>query len=73
MGKYEQPATDVLRGVGGESNVASVSHCATRLRFQLKDRDKDDKAAVESTRGVITVVEAPMIRVARLRDREQVG
>jgi beta-glucoside PTS system EIICBA component len=58
MGKYEQLATDVLRGVGGESNVASVSHCATRLRFQLKDRDKADKAAVESTRGVITVVEA---------------
>ena len=51
-------AEEILRGVGGEHNVASVTHCATRLRFQLKDRDKADKAAVEDTKGVITVVEA---------------
>ncbi|MCV2395738.1 beta-glucoside-specific PTS transporter subunit IIABC [Actinotalea sp. M2MS4P-6] len=56
--KYEVLADAVLRGVGGESNVASVTHCATRLRFTLKDRDKADKAAVEATRGVITVVES---------------
>ena len=56
--KYEQTADDVLRGVGGAANVASVTHCATRLRFALKDRAKADKAAVEGTRGVITVVEA---------------
>lgn len=56
--KYQTIADDVLRGVGGVDNVESVTHCATRLRFQLKDRDKADKAAVEATRGVITVVEA---------------
>jgi PTS system beta-glucosides-specific IIC component len=56
--KHEQLADDILRAVGGEQNVASVTHCATRLRFQLKDREKADKAAVEATRGVITVVEA---------------
>jgi len=56
--KYEMLADAVLRGVGGEGNVASVTHCATRLRFTLKDRDKADKAAVEGTRGVITVVES---------------
>jgi len=56
--KHEQVADDVLRRVGGAGNVASVTHCATRLRFALKDRDKADKAAVEGTRGVITVVEA---------------
>lgn len=56
--KYEVLADAVLRGVGGEGNVASVTHCATRLRFTLKDRDKADKAAVEATRGVITVVES---------------
>lgn len=56
--KYEKIAEDVLRGVGGASNVASVTHCATRLRFQLVDRAKADKAAVEATRGVITVVES---------------
>jgi PTS system beta-glucosides-specific IIC component len=56
--KYELIADEVLKGVGGASNIKSVTHCATRLRFQLVDRDKADKAAVESSRGVITVVEA---------------
>ncbi|WP_263729182.1 beta-glucoside-specific PTS transporter subunit IIABC [Cellulomonas sp. SG140] len=56
--KHQVLADDVLRGVGGPDNVASVTHCATRLRFTLKDRSKADKAAVEGTRGVITVVES---------------
>lgn len=56
--KYQTIADDVLRGVGGADNVASVTHCATRLRFRLRDRDQADKAAVEATPGVITVVEA---------------
>ncbi|MCG7285863.1 beta-glucoside-specific PTS transporter subunit IIABC [Cellulomonas sp. ACRRI] len=56
--KYQTIADDVLRGVGGAENVASVTHCATRLRFRLHDRDRADKAAVEATPGVITVVEA---------------
>lgn len=56
--KYEKVAADVLRGVGGPSNIRSVTHCAARLRFVLNDRDKADKAAVEATQGVITVVEA---------------
>ncbi|WP_249930953.1 glucose PTS transporter subunit EIIB, partial [Paenibacillus polymyxa] len=44
--------------IGGEENVNSVFHCATRLRFKLKDRTKADKAALEATPGVITVVES---------------
>jgi PTS system beta-glucosides-specific IIC component len=56
--KYQTIADGVLQGVGGPENVASVTHCATRLRFQLRDRAKADKAAVEGTAGVITVVEA---------------
>lgn len=30
-------ATQVLELVGGKENVSSVVHCATRLRFKLKD------------------------------------
>lgn len=56
--KYETTAAEILRGVGGTENVRSVTHCATRLRFQLADRAKVDKAAVEATQGVITVVES---------------
>lgn len=49
-------AGDILRGVGGEQNVASLTHCATRLRFTLRDEGQADKAAVEQLPGVITVV-----------------
>lgn len=55
---YRTLAGDILEKVGGESNVASMAHCATRLRFKLKDKEKADKAGVERLSGVITVVEA---------------
>lgn len=57
MSSYDQLASDVLKGVGGKENVASLAHCATRLRFKLKDSAKADKAAVEKTKGVVAVVE----------------
>ncbi|MGC3955390.1 MAG: beta-glucoside-specific PTS transporter subunit IIABC [Propionicimonas sp.] len=55
---YRSLAGQILEKVGGEANIASVAHCATRLRFKLKDAAKADKAAVEKLTGVITVVEA---------------
>ena len=55
---YRSLAGDILRLVGGESNVASAAHCATRLRLRLHDDSKADKAAVERLPGVITVVKA---------------
>lgn len=55
---YRSLAGQILEKVGGEANVASVAHCATRLRFKLKDAAQADKAAVEKLTGVITVVEA---------------
>ena len=51
-------AGDIIEKVGGETNVASLAHCATRLRFKLKDAAKADRAAVEKLPGVITVMEA---------------
>lgn len=54
---YATLATDILAGVGGEDNVAGVVHCATRLRFTLKDPKKANKDAVAALPGVITVVE----------------
>jgi PTS system beta-glucosides-specific IIC component len=56
--KYEAIADAVLTGVGGAENVESVTHCATRLRFRLKDRGLADKERVEQTPGVITVQES---------------
>lgn len=55
---YRQLGKAVLEKVGGEGNVKDVVHCATRLRFTLKDRQAADKKAVEAVPGVITVMEA---------------
>ncbi|WP_181151780.1 MULTISPECIES: beta-glucoside-specific PTS transporter subunit IIABC [unclassified Arthrobacter] len=51
-------ATRVIDGLGGERNIASVTHCATRLRFELTDPDAADKAVIESAPGVIAFVVA---------------
>lgn len=58
MADYAKTAAGVLAGVGGEDNVSSLVHCATRLRFVLKDESKADGAAVKATPGVITVAQA---------------
>lgn len=54
---YAQLGKDILEKVGGESNVAQVLHCATRLRFNLKDNALADKEAITRMPGVVTVVE----------------
>lgn len=55
---YPALAGDILARVGGEENVSSVVHCATRLRFMLKDRAQADADAIKKLPGVITVVES---------------
>lgn len=55
---YESLAADILQNVGGEQNVSNLYHCATRLRFTLKDNKKAKKQKIENLDGVITVVEA---------------
>ena len=56
--EYRTLADEILRGVGGKENVNSVVHCATRLRFKLKDTRKADAAGLKENPGVIMVVES---------------
>ncbi|WP_199551162.1 glucose PTS transporter subunit IIA [Streptomyces sp. N35] len=49
-------AESILRGVGGAENIESLTHCATRLRFQLHDGAKVDQAALDSLQGVMGTV-----------------
>ncbi|WP_286153580.1 beta-glucoside-specific PTS transporter subunit IIABC [Sporofaciens musculi] len=51
-------AKKILELVGGKSNINSVTHCATRLRFILADSKKADKEGLQKLEGVITVVES---------------
>ncbi|MET9852524.1 glucose PTS transporter subunit IIA [Streptomyces sp. NPDC006450] len=49
-------AEQILRGVGGAENIESLTHCATRLRFQLHDGAKADAAALDALDGVMATV-----------------
>ena len=45
--EYLKIAKEVVEAVGGEENIISMAHCATRLRLVVKDRDIIDDEKVE--------------------------
>ncbi|AYV69589.1 PTS beta-glucoside transporter subunit EIIBCA [Niallia circulans] len=53
---YQDLAKVIIDKVGGEENVKSLTHCATRLRFNLKDDQKPDEKTLKSTPGIMGVV-----------------
>ena len=55
---YRKTAQDILDHVGGSKNIASVAHCATRLRLVIADNKKVSKEALENIDGVKGVFEA---------------
>ena len=46
----------ILAAVGGAENITHLTHCATRLRFELRDASVVDKATVEAIPGVLGAV-----------------
>ena len=53
---YPALAKDILRLVGGAENVSFVMHCATRLRFTLKNMDLPKTEEIKALKGVIDVI-----------------
>ena len=49
-------AAEIVKSVGGAANIASLSHCATRLRFQLRDASGVTQAGIEAVPGVLGAV-----------------
>ena len=58
MSTNKEIAVRVLDAVGGKENVNSVVHCATRLRFKLKDEGKADTNRLNQDDDVIQVVQS---------------
>ncbi|OTQ30380.1 PTS beta-glucoside transporter subunit EIIBCA [Gilliamella apicola] len=52
---YQKIAVTILDNIGGKSNIAHLEHCATRLRFTLKDDNLINLPALEKIEGVIGV------------------
>ena len=53
---HKQIAAGVLEAVGGKENIASATHCMTRLRLDLKDNAKASDDDIKAVKGVIQVV-----------------
>ena len=54
---YKKTATEIVENIGGKENIASLTHCITRVRFKLKDNSKASAEAVKKVDGVINVIE----------------
>lgn len=54
--KFRETASRVLEAVGGTQNISSVTHCITRLRFNLKDESVPNDKEVEKIPGVAGVM-----------------
>lgn len=46
---YTAMAEVILEGLGGKDNVASIDHCITRLRLEVKDRLLVNEAKIKSS------------------------
>ncbi|WP_326975203.1 PTS transporter subunit EIIC [Caproicibacter sp. BJN0012] len=50
---YIKIANEIVEAVGGSGNVLSVTHCMTRLRFTLKDKNLANVEAIKKIEGVL--------------------
>lgn len=57
MARYDELAQSIVELVGGPENIKSLAHCATRLRFKLKDDDKVQVESLKKTKGVLAVMQ----------------
>lgn len=51
--RYEELANNVVSLIGGKENVAFFTHCATRLRFSVKEKGTVDLDAIKKLPGVL--------------------
>lgn len=56
MADYKATAKGILDNIGGPENVANMTHCATRLRLNLKDVSKANDDKVKKVEGVVNVI-----------------
>lgn len=57
MADFKAMAKGILENVGGPENISNMTHCATRLRLNLKDPSLADNEKVKSIDGVVDVID----------------
>lgn len=58
MAKYTELVNNILKNIGGKENIVSVTHCVTRLRFNLKDESIASDEVLKKMDGVVTVMKS---------------
>ncbi|WP_423253642.1 beta-glucoside-specific PTS transporter subunit IIABC [Melissococcus plutonius] len=58
METNQEIARRVIKDVGGKDNVISVVHCATRLRFKLKDEKKANTEQLKKDPAILQVIQS---------------
>ncbi|MGM0126023.1 PTS system, beta-glucoside-specific IIA component [Enterococcus sp. AZ194] len=53
---YRELAATIIEDIGGEKNIRQLTHCATRLRFNLKDESIVAEEKLRNTTGVMGAV-----------------
>lgn len=51
-------AKEILKNIGGKSNITSLTHCVTRLRFKLLNNNNVNRENIKKLEGVLGVVES---------------
>ena len=53
----EKLSSQIVELVGGRENISSVTHCTTRMRFNLKDKSKAKGSEIKALKGVLGVAD----------------
>lgn len=62
-GENKRMAEEILEQLGGAANIASYTHCMTRLRVTPKDESIVNKAAIKKIDGVLGLVEEETLQI----------
>ena len=54
---FDNLSNEIIKYIGGEENILGLTHCATRLRFTLKDDGVADKDKIKAIKGVLGVAQ----------------
>ena len=53
---YDNLTKQIVEYVGGVENIKTITHCVTRLRLYLNDRNKAEDEKIKNLPGVLGVV-----------------
>ncbi|MFD1361874.1 glucose PTS transporter subunit IIA [Lentibacillus salinarum] len=59
----QELAHAIVKNLGGETNIANLTNCITRLRIDVKSRNNVDLEAIKQLDGVLSVIDQGTIQI----------